>query len=203
MNVFQQIFAEVSPRTSEFSIPKKENKTPNLPVAQKIVTEAPQKKSKTPTYTTKNLPIPTKKPLEQKRASHISNFQRPKKTAIPKNYPATSSVSVKLPAKVSADEENIMKYQLSQKESDVDKKLSAKNEQLQKIREEIEEIKQQIENEKKSQATLSADNQLLQNYIENAETFEQKKARIRINFEAQLKEREQFWEEKVQSLNAN
>ena len=146
--------------------------------------------------------MPAKKPAEQKRASNTSNFQRPKKTVIPKNYPATS-VSLKLPTKVSEDEETVMKYQLSQKESDVDKKLSMKKEQLQKIKEEIEEIRQQIENEKKSQATLSADNQLLQNYIENAETFEQKKARIQINFEAQLNEREQFWEEKVQSLNTN
>ena len=165
MNIFQQIFAEVSPHTTEILSAKNENTTPNVDSEVKSIS----------------------------KKSTISNHQE-------KASVSPSKTVKKQTTKTAKNAESLQIYQLSQQEADLDKKLSLHQKEIAKAKNEIEILRKQLDDEKKRTNTLASDNQLIQSYLDNAETFEQKKAKIQASHQKQLKEREEFWNSKINQL---
>ena len=173
MNVFQQIFAEVSPNTNNLLSAKKENRSPNDLIPE------------------------TKANIKQVNPIQTNKTKETAQTEIIKQKPVKSTTQR------SNKQENIQLYHLSQQESELDRKIAQQKAEIAKAKMEAEQLKKELIEEKEKANALNSDNQLIQSYLDNAETYEQKKARIMENFEKQLKEREEYWNNKISELNKN
>ena len=172
MNVFQQIFAEVSPNTNNLLSATKENVSPN-----DMVTETKTIKQANPTKTNK----PLKKETVQKE--------------VIKQQPVTKKVVQR------SKQENLQSYHLSQQEAEIDRKIAQQKEEIAKAKLEAEQLRKALIEEKEKSNALVSDNQLIQSYLDNAETYEQKRERIMSNYQKQVKEREQYWNNKILELS--
>ena len=173
MNVFQQIFAEVSPNTNNLLSAKKENRSPNDLIPE------------------------TKSNIKQVNPIQTNKTKETTQTEIIKQKPVKSTTQH------STKQENIQLYHLSQQESELDRKIAQQKAEIAKAKMEAEQLRKELIEEKEKANALNSDNQLIQSYLDNAETYEQKKARIMENFEKQLKEREEYWNNKISELNQN
>ncbi|EAX89593.1 hypothetical protein TVAG_485670 [Trichomonas vaginalis G3] len=193
MNVFQQVFADVSPHASDL-LTKETHKSPPARMKNTDNTLTDQKKKLTP-QTRLVFQEPANQNNKKGASMKVRSFvDRPSsiKESKPKN---TQPVDVKLNC------ENTSKRKYTAEEALIDTQIRKQKDELASVLKELEKIRAEVENQFSESKEIEEHNNEMMRFIQNNKSKSERIKEINDNFNKQKVELDAKWSSKIDQIS--
>lgn len=198
MNVFQQVFAEVSPHANDL-LAKEGHRSPPIRIKTNDLSATEMKKNKTVNSVRKEMHDNT-----MNKASFAKNGASSMKSVAvydrPSSFKETKPKCIQ-PVDVKLNCENTSKRKFTAEEALIDQQINKQKEELAKVLEELNQVRSEVDKQFLESKTIEQHNIEIQNFIQNNKTKEEKIQAIVEEYAAKRQEIDEKWSTKISQVS--